>query len=468
MNRSVDAIATIRYIRLQWSLLEPDADNEWNFAPLDSAIEKSASDGKQAAIAVMGHTPKLGGRSRYTQAIPRWYLEAAEARGPRCTEVGDGGGLPRGCTHYLTDYVLGCQSGETCQGLWTFNHNDDAYIRQQVELIQALRERYDTPDWAGRIAYVDVRGGLGSWTEGHVDGVRLAGSGEQWPMPSYENKVKIAEAYLSFEYLPIVANIRNGGMAREAAVESQWVYLCEQGRRRNKIVGWRTDGLDTTKYLIDPVFSAHPFMKDCWKQGPVHGELNARALADPSPVDRDPWSAGRTQYFALNKRMEAWHVSGWSTKYHPYPGDPETYRAALDEWRAIGGYRLGVSSAAIPDALEAGTPFQMSIDLRNSGTAPVYRRWYRLGVRFEHLETGDSIVLSLPGDLTAVMPDEPPTGLVAKGAALDRPGLYRVSVGVIQDPRFTQVRPLKLAHRVEDCRLVGETYWCDLAEVGVD
>ncbi|MBK1719139.1 hypothetical protein CKO27_16070 [Thiocystis violacea] len=467
VNKDVEAIATIRYIRLQWSLIEKDGDNQWNFAPLDKAIIQSAEDGKQAAIAIMGHVPKLGGRSQYTQAIPQWYIEAAERRGPRCSGAGDGTGTPGGCTHYLTDYRLGCQAGEQCARIWTFNHNDEEYIRQQIELIEALGERYDTPDWAGRIAYVDVRGGLGSWTENHVDGVYLAGTDIPWPRPSYVNKIRIADAYLAFTHLPILANVRNGKTALEAPLESQWVYLCQEARRRDKVVGWRTDGLDSTKYLIDAVFSAYPFTRDCWRQGPVHGELNGTALAPESPVNRDPWSNGRTQYQALNQRLAAWHVSAWNTKYHAYPDDAATYGAAIDEWRAIGGYRLAVAGGSIPDTVDAGLPLDIRIDLQNTGTAPVYRRWYRVWLRFHPRTDGGDILVPLVGDITSVLPEAAPLSFTTSDARLGRAGTYDISIGVVQDPRFTQVRPLKLAHDPEDCALIDESYWCALGSVQV-
>lgn len=467
VNKSLNAISTVRYIRLQWSLLEGWGDNEWNFDDLDRAIDVSVENGKQAAIAVMGHVPKLGGRSNYKQAIPTWYMRAAEARGPRCESVGSGDGLPHGCTYYLTDYVRNCKPGEICKDIWTFNHNDDEYIRQQVELIHALRERYDNPAWAGKIAYVDVRGGLGSWTEGHVDGVRLSGSGEQWPMPTYANKVKIADAYLAFDYLPVVANVRNGGTVREAAKDSQWVYLCQQAALKHKVVGWRTDGLDSTKYLIDAVFSAYPFMKQCWQQGPVYGELNGRDLTNPSPVNQDSWADGRSQYFALNKRLAAWHASGWNTKYHPYPGDPASYQAAIDEWRAIGGYRLGVSSASIPTSVDADAPFRVNVSLANHGTAPVYRRWYQVALRFHPEGGGKDHIQPLEGDLTTVMPGAGAVSFTASNQRLKEPGTYEVSIGVVQDPSYIQVMPLKLAHRTSDCKVVKATYWCRLGEMDV-
>lgn len=466
VNASVESISTVRYIRLQWSLLEKDGDDVWNWNALDAAIEDAVSHGKQAAIAVMGYTPKLGGPSNYTQAVPAWYMAAAEARGPRCTGVGNGEGVPAGCTYYRTDFKQDCTTGETCEDLWTFNHNDPVFIEEQVELIDALRQRYDSPAWAGKIAYVDVRGGLGAWSELHVEGVYLAGTNTRWPMPSWAGKKAVADAYLAFEYLPVIANVRNGSAVAEATDESMWVYLCQQAESQDKTVGWRTDGLDSTKWLMDPVFSAYPGMEDCWRRGPVYGELTNNDL-NAGPVEGDPWAGGAKGYFALNERLAAWHVSGWNTKYKSYPGDPASYGDALDAWRSFGGYRLAVTTATIPSTVGVSDSFDAEVQVVNTGTAPVYRDYYELTLRLHPTAGGEDLYVPLQGDLTEVMPGDPATTLTAAASQVDVAGTYEAWVGVVQDPAYTHVLPLKLANEATACETVGDAYWCRLGTVVV-
>lgn len=465
VNASVEAISTVRYMRLQWSLVEKAGDNVWNWAPLDAAIEQAVADGKQAAISLMGHTPVLGGTSKYTQAVPAWYMAGAEARGPKCTGVGSGAGTPPGCTYYRTDYKLACGAGEICDNLWTFNHNDPVYIAEQVELIEALRARYDNPAWAGKIAYVDVRGGLGSWTESHVDGVVLSGTNIPWPMPNWTGKKAIADAYLRFDHLPIIANMRNGGTAAEAPIESMWVYLCNEAAARDKVIGWRTDGIDCTKWLTDPVFDAYPEMEQCWMLGPVHGELCSGSSLD-TVVNEDPWAAGTTGHFALNRRMAHWHMSGWNNKFVSYPGNAQTYGDAIDEWRAMGGYRLAVEKARLPSTVGVASPFGVEVEIVNSGTAPVYRDYYTVVMRLHPLSGGQDVLVPLQGDLTSVMPGQAASKFVQTALSVPTPGRYRVSVGVKQDPAYTQVNPLRLAN-AGPCAVVGNTYWCEVATMDV-
>ncbi len=463
MNASVGGIATVRYLRFQWSLVERDGDNQWSWAPVDAAINAAAAEGKQTALSLMGHAPVLGGG--YTQAIPAWYMAAAEAAGPRCTGVGNGAGSPTGCTYYRTDYRLACGAGQTCADLWTFNHNDPGYVAQQIELIEALRARYDTPAWAGKIAYVDVRGGIGSWTESHVDGVYLTGTQLQWPMPTYAVKTAVADAYLKFTHLPIIANMRNGGTAQAAPLESMWVYLCEQAEKQKKVVGWRTDGIDCTRWLTDPVFTAHPAVERCWRLGPVHGEL-CGDNSDTAP-ENDSWAAGTKGYFALNRRMAAWHFSGWNNKYVSYPGNAATYGDAVDEWRALGGYRLSIAGGSIPSKARVGTPFSVSVELQNTGVAPVYRRYYTLAARLHPQTGGSDVILPLSGDLPSVVPGEGVVTFSTSGRTASTAGTYDVSVGVVQDAAYTRVLPLKLAQVASSCETVDGTYWCKVGQLVV-
>ena len=461
VNSSVESISSVRYIRLQWSLIEKNGDNQFNWTPLDAAINAAVAAGKQAAISLMGHVPMIGGSCGYTDAIPSWYKTAAEARGPRCT----GAGTPFGCTYYLTDYTISdsCSASADTTAIWTFNHRDPVYISQQLELIEALRARYDNPTWAGKIAYVDVRGGLGSWTELHVDGNRITGTTTGWPMPDWAGKQAVADAYLEFRYLPIIANVRNGGTAAEATNGSQWVYLCQQAAEQGTVLGWRTDGLDCTKWLMDPVFSAYPETQTCWKLGPVYGELCGSGATVETAVERDSWANGTTQFFALNERLKAWHVSGWNTKYISYPGNQVTYGAALDAWRAVGGYRLGVTGGQLPTAATSCETLPFSLEISNSGTAPVYRDYYTLAARFVPA-SGGVVEVDLNGDLRKALPGEPETFF---GAVQLPPGSYTIKAGVKQDPAYTQVMPLKLAHAAADCALDGATYWCNVGALTV-
>ncbi|MCA9353935.1 MAG: DUF4832 domain-containing protein [Candidatus Kaiserbacteria bacterium] len=470
-NTAVNDVATIRYVRIPWVAIEENGDNNFNWTVLDSAINAAVTAGKQIGISVMGQSPILGGSCNLEQPIPDWYMAEAEARGQRCTGVGtDGKGTPVGCTYYLTDFTNAnnncAANGGQYTNVWTFNHADPEYIAQQVELIDAIRNRYDKAAWAGKIAYIDVRGGLGAWSELHTENVVLSGTNTKWPMPNNSAKIAIADAYLKFNLIPIVANVRNGETAKEAPVENMWVYLCQQAAQQNKTIGWRTDGIDVTKWVMDPVFNAYPFMNDCWKYGPVYGEPMSGDAEPSTNPETYPSANGEKGYYAFNNLMEYWHFSGFNNKYHTYPGT-SLYKAALDEWRSIGGYRLAVTEVTIPKTAAAGDLFTVSAKLKNTGTAPVYRDYYTLSLRFDPRSGGNDIIVPLSGDITQVFPGEGVKTFSKAGVSLASSDTYDVSIGVVQNSAFTQVNPLKLAHRTSDCEVVGGTYWCDLGSVTV-
>jgi hypothetical protein len=216
---------------------------------------------------------------------------------------------------------------------------------------------------------------------------------------------------------------------------------------------------------MDPVFSAHPDMEDCWRLGPVHGELTATEL-NAGPVEADPWANGATGYDALNRRLAAWHASGWNTKYKSYPGDP-AYGGALDAWRSFGGYRIAAVTARMPSIVGASDPFDVQVDLANFGTAPAYRDYHRVAVRLHPQTGGEDIVLPLEGDFTSIMPGEPATPFRKNACTVAETGQYDVSVGVVQDTAYVQVNPLRLANDAAGCSVVGATFWCNVGTLEV-
>lgn len=430
-NKSLDGVAKVRYFRARWSYFEP-ADDQYDWSSVDAAIEGAAADGMQLAIAIIPFSPS----ATPDQAIPAWFKNDPRHAGHQCT----GAGIPAGCTYYRIDITYSAGGCTDCDNMWVFNNDDPVYVAEQLELIEALRNRYDNASWAGKIAYVDVRsvGWTGEW---HTCCNTLVGSSERWPMPSTSTKQAIIDAHLAFDYLPQVIpwNDRDFG----------WGYACSQGVAQSRRVGWRVDSIDTDATKIEAHLSGDAELSACWRNGPVYGEPHAPSIEGMQTAMDD---------------VEALHLSGWNNKYDQSYGSDPAYTALVDSWRTRGGYRLAAVGGSVPSLVAPGAPFDISVDLTNLGNAPVYRSHYALAIRFELEQGGDALVVPLDGDLTSVFPGGP-VSFTASGASIPTEGRYGVSVGVVQDQTIAQPSPLRLANT--DCAESDGTYWCNVGSVEV-
>ena len=446
-NSTVDYDTDITYIRLPWANLEADGDQKWNWEDLDAAINDTVARGKQAAISVLSWKPILDDFN-YQQAIPAWYMN--DPRHVRCTDVDQ----PAGCTYYKVNSGVNCSgsSTATCSNLWTFNHDDPIFIQEQVELIDALRKRYDNPTWAEKIAYMDIRS-IGSWSESHTTNIFLVGKNTRWPMPKWSNFKRIIDAHLAFKYIPQIANFDNDDKYREQDGTHPWDYACRMAQEGGQTIGWRSDGIEVTGWEINKVWEWSEAARECWKTGPVYAEP-----MDGMGMQTSDLKEGLQQ-------LSDWHASGWNNKYSKsFPNDP-SYVSVVEQWLAKAGYRLYVPEAKIPSTAAANQDFQVEVDLANAGLAPFYRNFYALKVRFSPKSGGNDVVVDLPGELRNVLPDEPAVRFSGVGKLSS--GTYAVSVGIIQDPTFGSKFPVKLAQESSTCRTVGADWWCDIGSTSV-
>lgn len=446
-NSAVDADAEITYIRVPWANLEPSGDNKWNWADLDAAINDSVARGKQVGISVISWKPILDNYN-FQDAVPSWYEK--DPRHVRCTDVGK----PAGCTYYLVNSSLDCydKTTQTCTNRWAFNHDDPIFIKQQVELIEAMRAHYDNPQWAEKIAYMDVRS-IGSWSENHATGITIVGKSARWPMPSWSNMKAIVDAHLEYQYIPQLVNFDNDDNYREADGPHPWDYACSEAQLGGQTIGWRTDGIEVTLWEINQVWAWSDAAKNCWKTGPVHAEaMNGSGLV----------SADLTEGLS---RLTNWHASGWNNKYSSaYPRDA-AYTAEVDQWLLDAGYRLYVPEAVIPDTAVANQAFDVEVQLANSGNALFYRNFYDLAVRFHPTGYGEDVIVQLPGDLRSALPGEAPATFTGSGTL--PAGEYTVSVSIMEDPAFGATFPVKLAQRAGSCTKEDTGWWCEIGSTTV-
>lgn len=433
-NNSLDGIATVRYIRADWNQLEP-ADNQFHWATLDLNINDAWSNGQQAGFGINCASPVLGGTGNYWQNVPSWFIN--DTRHVQCTGVN----TPEGCTYYRINFT-NCSSmgtGADCTDNWGVNHDDPEFIKQQLELIEAIRLRYDTPEWAAKWAYLDMRN-WGVWGEWQCDEARISGTSTMWPEPSLANKKAIVDAFLKFIYIPVIANYHD---------EESWVYACEQGAAKGKTVGWRTDGIEVTAWIINPAISNYPVIRDAWQTGPIYGEAMASSLTNDQLTT------------LILPRSYTWHMSGWNNKYDRKYTSDVTYKSLVDEFRAKGGYRLAVDEVVVPASVSLNTSFNITVKITNSGVAPLYRKFYHLAVKLVPQSGKGDIIYPLTGELTGVLPGITGTFTI-NNLSFESEEKYTLFVGIEGDPVFGPP-VVNLANTVT--QTAGNVNWCQVSTI---
>ncbi len=136
------AAASVGYLRYDWSSIEP-AQGQYNWSPIDYAINAWQAQGKQFAFGVMNADSTDYSNQFVT---PQWVF-ADGARSVRSQSF---------------DNVTG-KTGIQYVPVW----NDPVFLQKLKDFVTALAQRYDTNP---NIAYIDVRS-YGNWGEQHVYGI---------------------------------------------------------------------------------------------------------------------------------------------------------------------------------------------------------------------------------------------------------------------------------------------------------
>jgi hypothetical protein len=435
-NNSLNEVSTVRYIRSDWVSLAPEK-NEYHWTTLDNNINDAWSKGQQIGFSINCASPVLS--TNYWQNVPAWYIN--DARHVQC----NGSNSPSGCTYYKVNFT-NCGSmgtGADCTDNWVVNHDDPVYIQTQLDLIEAIRLRYDNKQWAVKWAYLDMRN-WGVWGEWQTDEAKITGTSTYWPEPSLENKKAIIDAFLKFEYIPVIANFKD---------EESWVYAMEKGAELGKTVGWRTDGIDVTAWKINPAIEKYTAIKDGWKIGPIYGEVMGSSLTSEQITT------------TVLPRAYLWHMSGFNNKWEGKYSSDATYKSLIDEFRAKGGYRLAVDEVVVPGSIQQNKDFSVIVKLINSGISPLYRKYYTLSVKLSPVNGSDEKVINFSQDITKVYPGDT-ISFVAENQKIAETGDYKVYVGITSDETFNPA-PLPVTLANTESTTNGNVHWCYVGEMNV-
>ena len=320
--------ATICYLRLPWSRLEPE-EGVFNWSALDTPAQRWIRRGGQIALRVTASEHWM----RF--ATPEWVKKA-----------GVNG----------TEYVLGFGWGsdERPDGFlpWDPDFGDEIFLEKLENLVRALSERYDGDE---RVAFVDI-GSYGLWGEGHT----FASSKVPEDKRLVDIKKHIDIWTRHFRKTRLVISDDIDGHDNHSGSYPLLDYA------RSKGVSWRDDSILVSKST--PWHHADQAER-YWRTMPVvleHQHYNQSQR-------EGAWNAAK-----LVEAVEAHHASFMSIHGRP----KNLYRDNKDAFDTIAlriGYRFRPVEIAWPDIIESGDgakPFTVAFSFANAGVAPSYRSYY--------------------------------------------------------------------------------------------
>ena len=387
--------STIAYCRWYWWQIEPEpGDYRWEI--LDLAIEQATEQGQKLGIRLM---PYDG-----TDALPEWYRNSGARRANKPSD----------------------KDGK----IWSPDASDPLYLKHWGGLVKALAERYDGHPG---IQFVDIST-VGYWGEGW--GPYLP----EWPVQK-----ALLDLYLDgFKHTRLLTNFDElKALAYGTSHGAGWRADCWGDMKASY---WESWGKKWSHMLdIYPQQLVRANAQNAWKHSPVSLESCG------TPLD---WKEQDYDIDYIFEQALRWHVSSVNIKSTAIPDE---WTDEFEAFQKKMGYRLILRSLELPEVVEAGKMFPISMWWLNGGVAPVYYDYelvlqLRSGSAQAYIPTRANVRDWLPGD--AVYDDTlyAPVSL--------RPGTYRVRIALL-DP-LTNEPAIRLA--IEGRQQDG---WYDLGEVKV-
>ncbi len=353
---------TLAYHRVYWKFLEPDADDEYNWALVDKALKTAAERGQTLILRI---APYGTGPDR---DVPSWARE-----------------------------IFGPEKPDSLKQFnrWRVPANDKRYVELYTDMVRDLGRRYNGhPD----LELVDLSI-VGWWGEG-------AGSAkmEQWVREA------LVDAYVDAfpdTYLSMLLTDEKTNKYGISRANVGWRVDCvgDLGFWANDQGGW------THMYDYYPRGIIEFGMKDAWKKAPISLEICGTLLSW-----RDKQGYGLKEVRYIFDQSLKWNISSFNAKSSAVPAEwwPEVNR-----WLNKMGYRYALRRISYPDRVRPHGKLGFRTWWENKGVAPIYRE-FTLAVRLVGKKRTEVFYLNedmrewLPGDIiwndAVCLPHDMPEG----------------------------------------------------------
>lgn len=304
--------STVRYLRLNWIDLEP-AEGQYNWKPIDQAIEAGAPRGVRVAFRIM----TTNAHSREYYCSPKWLFDA----GCKFYEYNRGGADPT--------------SGGAAIRRIEPDYADPLYLAKHRAFIAALAQRYDGHS---AVEFLDI-GSYGIWGEWHTSNAK------PWPV-----RRQILDMYLdAFKKTPLMC------MSDDAEALA---YCLARG------TGFRRDGVGSEwherTWIGSKKYAAVEGFAEQWKKAPVVFEW----FGNYEYIVGRKWSFDAAVEFMLKN-----HVTYILDNVGAVPKE---HWPKIEKLARLAGYRFVLQEAAYA-AAGPGQELSVRMTWANQGVGKLYR-----------------------------------------------------------------------------------------------
>lgn len=211
---------------------------------------------------------------------------------------------------------------------------DPLFMQLFLEAVRALGEKFDSNPW---LDAVDISL-PGAWGEGYK-----------------------LDLYPDDLFMTIVDTYATAFPTTRLFTQISKPHLVEYARKYTN-VGWRGDGLGDPYHTTDYYPPMIEKMPEQWKVAPVSFE-SYWWLCE---WKRQGWDIDEI----IDKTLR-WHISTFNPKSMPIPYE---WRDKCEYWISRMGYHFTINSVAYPDLACRGDRLSVSLNVENTGVAPVYKK----------------------------------------------------------------------------------------------
>ena len=345
-----------KYFRFAWNHFET-TQGVYTWSAFDQQINAAIDAGQKFSFGVMTACPgcDIGWNINYaggSSPYPLYLHNLMQAESPKDWITGDGDWIP--------------------------NWNSESYLSRLEALNVAINSHLENTVYKGVryrdiINYIDVRG-YGAWGEWHSGGGIVQNDVSEYPTgtrATITSLKRIVDIHTrSYPNHPLVAMI--------AAFDANYLgiimnppeiaqYILTQ-KNNWGMIGWRRDSWGATDSYLSALLE-----NNTRSYGGMRFDTAILNRYKYAPIVGEPpgWAV---TYNELESQVRLYHVSSFGNSN--YGGaNTTTIGNNIRAASKAAGYRIALEGGTAPTAISTGTPFNVTLNWKNVGIAPIYESW---------------------------------------------------------------------------------------------
>ncbi len=364
-----------------WSQFEI-SQGVYDWSVFDNIVNACISRGQKFSFSIMTLSPGTQGN----------YVDGGYARYP--------------------NYVHAYMQGETNKdqlvnvygtNLWVPNYNSNFFLTRVEALLSALKAHIYSTSYSGKsykdaIGYIDISI-YGMYAEWHMAGA-YSNVASMPNRPTGTSLIRIVDAFINTfpdHWLVAIMHAFDGNTLPNTMVPPEVGYRVLTATNGGKKIGWKRMnlGLDPSEWYISgtTVNSSVTYngirfdtaISERWKYAPIAVEGPNYNTTNGGLFTSYYGNSTGNALWSWPLEVQKFHISliangNLSDTYNGSSMDAsqipvQAVKDSATKAFRVAGYRVLPEFATVPTSIANGTPFNIALQLKNIGVAPVYENW---------------------------------------------------------------------------------------------